>query len=796
MQHGMKYIKQFREVSLKDVPVVGGKNASLGQMIQDLGPKGVRVPDGFAVTADAYWYFMRHNDLVDTVNELIKKLNVDNLDELGKTGKKIRDLIKAGRIPSDLNDEIADAYGKLSAEYHEKACDVAVRSSATAEDLPEASFAGQQETFLAIAGMNDVLEAYVKCLASLFTDRAIAYRARLNLDFERVALSVGIQKMVRADNATSGVAFSLETESGFKGVVTISASYGLGELLVQGAIIPDEFYVHKDRLKNGFRPIIQKKLGHKSEKLVYDADNHGRTKKVAVAPAEQNQFCLSDDAILEITRATMIIEDHYSALSNRWVPLDIEWAYDGNDKQLYVVQARPETVHSRESASRALVYELDEKNPKVILTGTSIGQKIASGTARVITSLNGGQFNEGDILVTEMTDPDWVPLLKKAAGIITNRGGRTCHAAIVARELGIPAVVAAHNATLLIKTGDQITIDCSKGTEGFIYEGALSFSTQQVELKAPSLKAQVMINCGDPHRAFEYSFLPVDGVGLARLEFIISTMIKVHPMAICKYNDLNAAIQHKIDECARGYENPRDFYVDVLSQGVGMIAGALYPRQVIVRLTDFKSNEYRELIGGAEFEPVEENPMLGFRGAIRYTSPNYQPAFELECKALRRVREVMGFDNISVMIPFVRTVAEAKSSLELLAENGLERGKNGLSIYMMVEIPSNALLINDFCQYFDGFSIGSNDLTQLTLGVDRDSGILASLFDERDKAVKQLMVMAIQGARAHKIPIGICGQAPSDFPELAQELIEAGIDSLSLNPDALRDFFRYFAQEH
>ena len=796
MQHGMKYIKQFREVSLKDVPLVGGKNASLGQMIQDLASKGVRVPDGFAVTADAYRYFMRHNNLVESVNELITNLKVDNLVELEKTGKKIRELIKAGRIPSDLREEIAAAYKELSAEYKQKECDVAVRSSATAEDLPEASFAGQQETFLAIAGLNALLEAYIKCLASLFTDRAIAYRARLNLDFERVALSVGIQKMVRADGATSGVGFSLETESGFKGVVTISASYGLGELLVQGAIIPDEFYVHKDRLKHGFRPIIQKKLGHKSEKLVYDPEHPGRTKKVAVVPAEQNQFCLSDDAILEVARAVMIIEDHYSLLADHWVPVDIEWAVDGHDKQLYVVQARPETVHSRESRSHAVTYELDEKNPDVLITGTSIGQKIASGTARVMSSLKGSQFNEGDILVTEMTDPDWMPLLKKAAGIVTNSGGRTCHAAIVARELGIPAVVAAHNATSIIKTGDMITIDCSQGTEGYVYQGALPFSKKSVDLKPPSLKAHIMINCGDPHRAFDYSFLPVAGVGLARLEFIISTMIKVHPMAICLYDRLSKEIKEQIQECDRGYQDPAEFYVDVLSQSIGMIAGAMYPRQVIVRLTDFKSNEYHELIGGADFEPHEENPMLGFRGAIRYTSPDYRPAFELECKAVLRARQIMGFDNISLMIPFVRTVEEAKKTLETLAKNGIRRGEGGLSIYMMVEIPSNALLIDDFCHYFDGFSIGSNDLTQLTLGVDRDSGLLAPIFDERNEAVKKLMFMTIRGAQAHKRPVGICGQAPSDFPELAKELIDAGIDSVSLNPDALAEFFTHFGQGH
>ncbi len=790
----MNYIKPFREVSLKDIPLVGGKNASLGQMIQDLSAQGVLVPDGFAITSEAYWHFLQENKLIDYINKLVEELDANNVLELEHVGKSIRERIVQAHMPNDLAQAISNAYQTLSKQYGQDECDVAVRSSATAEDLPEASFAGQQETYLAIKGKDHLLKAVKKCMASLFTDRALAYRACLQVDIKKIALSVGVQKMVRSDLAVSGVAFSIETESGFKGVVTISASYGLGELLVKGEIIPDEFYVHKDRLMHGFRPILQKKLGSKQSKLVYDTGLPGRTKKVSVSEKQQESFCLNDDQILAVAKTTIIIENHYSQLNGHYTPVDIEWAIDGNDGKLYVVQARPETIHSRQDHS-PFFYRLDAKEKKLLTTGTAIGQKIASGTARVISRIDESRhFNEGDILVTEMTDPDWVPLLKKASAVVTNSGGRTCHVAIVSRELGIPAVIATRNATTMIHDGDTVTVDCSQGIEGFVYEGTLPFSKEKLEIKPVALPASIMINCGDPHKAFGLSCLPVLGVGLARLEFIIASLIKVHPMAIMQPETIDGETRKKIQELSRGYDNPREFYKEVLASAVGMIAGAFYPRQVVVRLTDFKTNEYRGLLGGAFFEPVEENPMLGFRGAARYTSAHYASAFELECAALKHAREIMGFDNICIMVPFVRTVDEAKRTIDTLKNHGIHQGKNGITLFMMVEIPSNCLLMDEFCELFDGFSIGSNDLTQLTLGVDRDSGILAPLFDERDPAVKKLMFQAIKVARGFNKPIGICGQAPSDFPELARELMDAGITSLSLNVDALSMFFNFFAK--
>ena len=702
-------------------------------------------------------------------------------------------MIASGEMPSELADEITAAYRKLSKFYNQKASDVAVRSSATAEDLPTASFAGQQETFLNIRGDKALLNACKKSMASLFTDRAIIYRIEKGFDHFLVALSVGVQKMIRSDKATSGVAFSLDTETGFKDVIMIDAAFGLGESIVKGLVNPDEYFVFKPTLEKGYDPIIKKRLGTKKVKIIYSSSSRYPTKRVAVSKKEQRQFVLHDDEVLELAHMVNAIDKYYSSLHKRWMPMDVEWAKDGIDGKLYILQARPETVHAQRSGTMIKIYRLKKSvDPKKILTtGQSIGQQIASGPARVIRNVKDiNKVQKGDIIVTTMTDPDWVPVMKRAAGIVTNLGGRTCHAAIVSRELDRPAIVGTKDATKRIKNGQKITIDCAQGAEGFVYEGAIPFEIKETDLKKlPKLPIDLMVNIANPDNAFTVGQLPVAGVGLARIEFIITNEVKIHPMALLRPKSIkNKKVKQQIEDLTAAYSSKQQFFIDTLSQGIGMIAAAFYPRPVIVRLSDFKTNEYRNLLGGDQFEIEEANPMLGLRGASRYTHELYQDAFRLEVDALQKVREGMGFDNVMVMLPFVRTVDEAKRVVDLLAHCGLRRHKKGLKLVMMCEIPSNVIMIDEFSRYFDGFSIGSNDLTQLTLGVDRDSAVLADLFDERDPAVKKMMVMAIEGAHRNKRFIGICGQAPSDYPELAEFLIKKGIDSISLNPDSVLPF--------
>lgn len=786
----MKYIKKFEDVRLSDTPSVGGKNSSIGQMIADLSAQGVTVPHGFAVTAQAYWHFLEHNNLVDELKKFMAELtDIQDLKTLRRVGNAVRERIKAGSMPDDLAAEIKHAYAQLSTRYEQDACDVAVRSSATAEDLPTASFAGQQETFLNIRGDDALLKACIQCMASLFTDRAIVYRVEQGFDHFQVGLSVGVQKMVRSDLACSGVAFSLDTESGFKDVVMINASYGLGEAIVKGEVTPDEFLVHTPTLRDGFASIIRKQRGDKKIKIVY-ADG-ATTKTVPTAEQEQHAFSMTDEEILSLSRSVDAIDQHYSKLKGSWSPMDVEWAKDGVDGKLYIVQARPETVHvSADNGFTKRFVLKAEAQPTVLASGQSIGQKIASGPVRVVKDVSEiDAVQEGDILVTDMTDPDWVPAMKRAAGIITNRGGRTCHAAIVSRELNIPALVGVPDATEVLVTGNEVTLDCSKGKTGYVYQGHVPFDTVSLELKkVPKLSAEIMVNLADPDRAFMVSQLPVAGVGLARLEFIINNALKIHPMALVHSERVEDKDERALIEAMTvGYADKKDFFIDGLAQGVGMIAAAFYPRQVVVRLSDFKTNEYRNLIGGKYFEPEEENPMLGWRGAARYYHENYREAFALECAALKKVREVMGLTNITVMVPFVRTVTEGQRVLDEMAKHGLKRGKE-LKIIMMCEIPSNVVLIEEFSTIFDGFSIGSNDLTQLTLGVDRDSALLATLFDERDQAVKKMITLALQGAKLAGKPIGICGQAPSDFPEVAEFLLKQGITSISLNPDSVLPF--------
>ena len=796
----MKFIRSFKDISASDVPLVGGKNASLGQMIGQLASRGIRVPMGFAVTAEAYWYVVKYNNLLDEMKLIMARLkDPDDIKMLKSVGSEIRTLLIEGEMPDDLRSEIEKAYRDLCDYYKEPNCDVAVRSSATAEDLPNASFAGQQETFLNICGVDSLVEACKKSMASLFTDRAIIYRIEQGFDHFHVALSVGVQKMIRSDLASAGVTFTLDTETGFKDVIIINSSYGLGEAVVKGEVIPDEFLVYKPTLKEGFRPIVKKSLGDKKIKIIYSGDKAVQT--VETSAEERDSFSLTDEEILELSRYAMIIEDHYAALKGGWSPMDIEWAKDGLDKKLYILQARPETVHATKKQNGFLkLYTLKDtkKEKKVLVSGHSIGGKIASGRARVIESaLHIHDVQEGDILVTDMTDPDWVPAMKKAAGIITNRGGRTCHAAIVSRELNVPAIVGAQGATEKIVTGQAVTMECSRGKTGYVYDGILAFEEMDIpvgKLSTDVVAPEVMINIADPDSAFVVSLLPNDGVGLARIEFIINSFIKIHPLALIDLKKVtDPEIAKKIAWITRAYEDKKAFYVDNLAYGIGTIACAFYPKPVIVRLSDFKSNEYRNLIGGKYFEPIEENPMLGFRGASRYYNIRFKKAFALECDAIKKVRNQMGLKNIKVMVPFVRTVGEAEKVLQELEANGLTRGKDGLEFVMMCEIPSNALLINEFSKFFDGFSIGSNDLTQLTLGVDRDSAIVASLFNEDDLAVKKMMAMAIEGALKQSKYIGICGQAPSDLPEIAKFLIEAGITSISLNPDAVAPFLMRYA---
>jgi pyruvate,water dikinase len=782
----MTLIRRFAELCLADVPLVGGKNASLGELYRELAPKGVAVPDGFAVTADAYRAFMRSAGLAAVVRRALAHLDTRDVEQLRVRGQEVRHAILGADLPGDLARAITAAYDALGATAG-GAIDVAVRSSATAEDLPEASFAGQQETFLNVHGHAAVLDACRRCFASLFTDRAISYRAERGFDHDAVALSIGIQRMVRSDLGAAGVMFTIDTESGFPDVVLINASYGLGENVVQGTVTPDEYYVFKPTLRAGFRPILRKRVGTKESKLVYDEGGTKGVRNVPVPLPDRGRFAIDDDDILRLARWACLVEDHYGARYGRPTPMDLEWAKDGRTGELFVVQARPETVQARKRRDVLETYRLHSRGP-VLTAGQSVGERIGQGPAHVIANVESlGEFRDGEVLIADKTDPDWEPILKKAAAVVTNRGGRTCHAAIVSRELGIPAVVGTGNGTDTIHDGQQVTVSCAEGDRGFVYDGRLEFTVQRTELgDLARPRTKVMMNVGNPDEAFTLSFIPNDGVGLAREEFIISSTIKIHPLALLEYDRLDdAAAKAEIDRLTVGWTDKPSFFVDKLAEGVAMIAAAFHPKDVIVRLSDFKSNEYANLVGGRRYEPVEENPMLGFRGASRYYDARYRDGFALECRAMKKVREEMGLTNVKLMVPFCRTVGEAERVMAELARNGLRRGEGGLEVYVMCEIPSNAIGAEAFADVFDGFSIGSNDLTQLVLGVDRDSRIVAHIFDERDPAVKAMIAGAIRGAKAKGRKIGICGQAPSDYPEFAEFLVEQGIDSISLNPDAV-----------
>ncbi|MFC6336367.1 phosphoenolpyruvate synthase [Pseudomonas sp. CCM 7891] len=785
----VEYVVSLDKLGVHDVEHVGGKNASLGEMISNLAGAGVSVPGGFATTAQAYRDFLELSGLNAQIHAALDALDVDDISALTKTGAQIRQWIMEAEFPEKLNDEIRTAFATLSAGNPDMA--VAVRSSATAEDLPDASFAGQQETFLNIRGVENVIRAAKEVFASLFNDRAISYRVHQGFDHKLVALSAGVQRMVRSETGTAGVMFTLDTESGFRDVVFITGAYGLGETVVQGAVNPDEFYVHKHTLEAGRPAILRRNLGSKAIKMIYgDEAKAGRSvKTVDVDKAERARFCLSDAEVSELAKQAMIIEKHYKC------PMDIEWAKDGDDGKLYIVQARPETVKSRTSANVMERYLLKETGT-VLVEGRAIGQRIGAGKVRIIKDVSEmDKVQPGDVLVSDMTDPDWEPVMKRASAIVTNRGGRTCHAAIIARELGIPAVVGCGNATQLLKDGQGVTVSCAEGDTGLIFEGELGFDIKQNSIDAmPDLPFKIMMNVGNPDRAFDFAQLPNAGVGLARLEFIINRMIGVHPKALLNYDGLPLDIKESVDKRIAGYNDPVGFYVEKLVEGISTLAAAFYPKKVIVRLSDFKSNEYANLIGGKLYEPEEENPMLGFRGASRYISEAFRDCFELECRALKRVRNEMGLTNVEIMVPFVRTLGEASQVVDLLAENGLSRGENGLRVIMMCELPSNAILAEEFLEFFDGFSIGSNDLTQLTLGLDRDSGIIAHLFDERNPAVKKLLANAIQACNKAGKYIGICGQGPSDHPDLAKWLMEQGIESVSLNPDSVLETWFFLAE--
>ena len=782
-----KMVLWFDELELADIPQVGGKNASLGEMRRELIPEGVRIPDGYAVTANAYRYLLKSSGIVEQMKQILSDLDTHDMENLKNRGRQIRSLIYHSPFPKDLEDEIIAAYGKLCEEYGPDT-DVAVRSSATAEDLPDASFAGQQETYLNVTGKEALLEACKKCFASLFTDRAISYRVDKGFDHLSIALSIGVQKMVRSDLATSGVIFSIDTESGFKDAILITGSYGLGETVVQGSVNPDEFFVFKPTLKTGHRPIIQKKLGTKEIKMVYATGVGGEATETVPVPQEDcERFCLTDDEILQLARWTTIIEDHYSAEAGYFKPMDIEWGKDGRTGDLFILQARPETVQSQKDVNVLENYVLLESREPLV-TGTSVGAKIGAGPVQVIKSVDEiRNFKKGEVLVTDMTDPDWEPVMKIAAAIVTNKGGRTCHAAIVSRELGVPCIVGTRNGTKALLGVTHATVSCAEGEVGKVYDGLLKFEVQRINAKNLTRpRTKIMMNVGNPENAFTLAAIPNDGVGLARLEFIINQFISIHPMALIQFDKVtDAAVRSKIETLTRGYNDRRDFFVDKLAQGVAKIGAAFWPNDVIVRMSDFKSNEYANLIGGSFFEPHEENPMIGFRGASRYYDDKYRAAFALECEAMKKVRNEMGLTNVKLMIPFCRTVEEGEKVIKVMADQGLVQGENGLEIYMMVEIPSNVILIDDFGKIFDGFSIGSNDLTQLTLGLDRDSAEVAHIFDERNKAVMDLIRIAITKTNKMGKKIGICGQAPSDYPEFARFLVECGIDSISLNSDTV-----------
>ncbi|MGS0940347.1 phosphoenolpyruvate synthase [Pseudomonas sp.] len=784
-----EYVVSLDKLGVHDVEQVGGKNASLGEMISNLAGAGVSVPGGFATTAQAYRDFLEQSGLNDRIHAALDALDVDDVTALAKTGAEIRQWIMDAEFPARLDTEIRTAFAQLSAGNDNLA--VAVRSSATAEDLPDASFAGQQETFLNIRGVDNVIRAAKEVFASLFNDRAIAYRVHQGFDHKLVALSAGVQRMVRSETGAAGVMFTLDTESGFRDVVFITGAYGLGETVVQGAVNPDEFYVHKSTLEAGRPAILRRNLGSKAIKMIYGEEaKAGRSvKTVDVEAAERARFSITDEEVTELAKQALIIEKHYGR------PMDIEWAKDGDDGKLYIVQARPETVKSRASATVMERYLLKEKG-QVIVEGRAIGQRIGAGPVKVIRDVSEmDRVMPGDVLVSDMTDPDWEPVMKRASAIVTNRGGRTCHAAIIARELGIPAVVGCGNATERLSDGQVVTVSCAEGDAGLIYEGELSFDVRQSSVDAmPDLPFKIMMNVGNPDRAFDFAQLPNAGVGLARLEFIINRMIGVHPKALLNYDSLPLDIKENVDKRTAGYSDPVGFYVEKLVEGVSTLAAAFWPKKVIVRLSDFKSNEYANLIGGKLYEPEEENPMLGFRGASRYISESFRDCFELECRAMKKVRNEMGLTNVELMVPFVRTLEEASQVVDLLGTYGLKRGENDLRVIMMCELPSNALLAEEFLEYFDGFSIGSNDMTQLTLGLDRDSGIIAHLFDERNPAVKKLLAQAIAACNKAGKYIGICGQGPSDHPDLAKWLMDQGIESVSLNPDSVLDTWFFLAE--
>ena len=789
-----KFILELSQVGINDIETVGGKNASLGEMIQNLASLGISIPNGFVVTVAAYRKFLEYNNLEGTITHIINSIDYDNIESLRRGGQQVRLLLENGRIPKEMSEVIIRAYEKLSSDYSQEFTDVAVRSSATAEDLPDASFAGQQETFLNVRGPASLMDAVRNCIASLFTDRAISYRQSFGYDHFSVGLSVCVQKMVRSDLGASGVAFSLDTESGFKDVVVINGSFGLGEMVVQGSISPDEFIVFKPTLKDGYNSIIEKKLGVKDKMMVYGDKADERVKIIPTEPSFQNRFCLSDATVIQLSDWVVKIEDYYTKIKKRWTPMDVEWAFDGLSKELFIVQARPETVHSQTDHNKITEYSINHnaKQQKILLKGIAVGDKIGSGKVNILYSLDkrvieGHEFNDGDVLVTDMTDPDWEPIMKKASAIVTNKGGRTCHAAIVARELGVPAIVGCVNATTVLQGGTEVTVSCAEGEIGFIYESIIDFVTTEYDLdNLPVIDTEIMLNVASPSMCFKFSHLPNKGVGLAREEFIINNYIQIHPLALLHHKELNDLLLTKeIEKRIFGYENEEDFFIKKLSYGIAKIGAAFYPNPVIVRFSDFKTNEYYNLLGGNHFEPHEENPMIGWRGASRYYSDKYKAAFGLECTAIKIVREEMGLNNVVVMIPFCRTVDELIKVKEVMKEFGLERGKNNLKLYLMAEIPSNIILADDFAKHIDGFSIGSNDLTQLTLGLDRDSSLVAHLYDERNPAVKQMIVKLIEAAKRNEVKVGICGQGPSDFPEFAQFLIEQGIDSISLTPDSV-----------
>jgi len=796
----MDYIKWFSQIGIEDVAEVGGKNASLGEMYRNLTPQGVRVPNGFAVTASAYKYVLDYNNAWEKLHKELDNLDVNNVDALQKAGKACREIVYSCKLPPDLKDDILNAYHKLQEEYG-KDLSVAVRSSATAEDSPEASFAGQNDTYLNIKNEDDLLDAYKRCLASNFTDRSIHYKYDNGFDYLKVYLSVVIMKMVRSDLGASGVMFSLDTETGFRDVVFINAAYGLGENVVQGAINPDSFYVHKPTFEKGFRAVLKRTLGSKKKKMVFaDTINLHNiaveyTKNIPTTPQEQKHFSISDEDVMILADYAIKVEKHYSQKAGYNKPMDMEWAKDGIDGHLYMVQARPETVQSQKKGNILEVYHL-EKRGKVLVTGQAIGTKIGVGKAHYIKSVKElDSFKEGEVLVADTTTPDWEPIMKIASAIITNKGGRTCHAAILSRELGIPAIVGCDNATEILNKPIDVTVSCAEGTIGYVYEGRLPYRIEKIDLSnLPKPKTDIMMNLGNPDLAFSLASLPVDGIGLARMEFIINEYIKAHPMAIKHPQRVDEETRKKLEELSYAYESMEDFFIKTLSEGVATIASCVYPKPCIVRMSDFKTNEYATLLGGKFFEFKEDNPMIGFRGASRYTHPNYEDGFALECAAMKRVREEMGFDNVILMIPFCRRVQEGQKVIETMAKYGLKKGENGLQIYVMCEIPNNVILIDEFSQIFDGFSIGSNDLTQLTLGVDRDSEIVAFDYDERDEGVKKMIKMAVEGCKRNNRHSGICGQAPSDYPEIAEFLVKLNIDSISLNPDSVLKTIEHIAK--